>query len=236
MFKRENNAGLYLTIAVHLIVLIIFLLTKIGFTLREEVSFVLDFTKQEETEQLEKEAQLKEDVSKELDDIIAGRKTLVRNAVVDASQKGSRLKDDRFKNPNQVYEEAKALQEKLNASKREAEANQGTDEPVSTTKVSEVKKETYKGPSVISYSLDGRKATSLPIPVYKCIGGGDVSVAIYVNRKGYVIGASVINNASSSDACLREFAVRAAKSSRFTASASSPEKQVGEIVYRFIAQ
>jgi len=45
-----------------------------------------------------------------------------------------------------------------------------------------------------------------------------------------------INNASSSDACLREFAVRAAKSSRFTASASSPDKQVGEIVYRFIAQ
>ncbi|NTU94429.1 MAG: hypothetical protein HGA52_00115, partial [Bacteroidales bacterium] len=121
MFKRENNAGLYLTIAVHLAVLIIFLLTKIGFTLREEVSFVLDFTKQEETEQLAKEAQLKEDVSKELDDIIAGRKTPVRNAVVDASQKGSRLKDDRFKNPNQVYEEAKALQEKLNASKREAE-------------------------------------------------------------------------------------------------------------------
>jgi len=68
MFKRENNAGLYLTIAVHLAVLIIFLLTKIGFTLREEVSFVLDFTKQEETEQLAKEAQLKEDVSKELDD------------------------------------------------------------------------------------------------------------------------------------------------------------------------
>ena len=89
MFKRENNAGLYLTIAVHLAVLIIFLLTKIGFTLREEVSFVLDFTKQEETEQLAKEAQLKEEVSKELDDIIAGRKTPVRNAVVDASQKGS---------------------------------------------------------------------------------------------------------------------------------------------------
>ncbi|MDD2281062.1 MAG: hypothetical protein PHT23_05410, partial [Bacteroidales bacterium] len=164
MFKRENNAGLYLTIAVHLAVLIIFLLTKIGFTLREEVSFVLDFTKQEETEQLAKEAQLKEDVSKELDDIIAGRKTPVRNAVVDASQKGSRLKDDRFKNPNQVYEEAKALQEKLNASKREAEANQGTDEPATTTKVNEVKKETYKGPSVISYSLENRKATSLPIP------------------------------------------------------------------------
>ena len=236
MFKRENNAGLYLTIAIHLIVLIIFLLTKIGFTLREEVSFVLDFTKQEESEQLAKEAQLKVDVSKELDDIIDGRKSMVRNAVVDASQKGSHLKDDRFKNPNQVYDEAKTLQDKLNASKKEAESNQGVDEPVNTTKTNEVKKESYKGPSVISYSLENRKATSLPIPVYKCIGGGDVSVAIYVNRKGYVIGASVIENASSGDHCLREFAIRAAKSSRFTASTTAPEKQLGEIVYRFIAQ
>lgn len=235
MFKRENNAGLYLTIAIHLMVIIVLLLTKIGFTLREEVSFILDFTKQEAVEKQVKEVQMKEEVSKELDDILAGR-TPVRNAIVDASERNSRLKDDRFKNPNQVYEEAKALQEKLNASKKEAEANQGVDEPVNTNNTKETKKEIYKGPSVISYSLDGRKAISLPIPVYKCIGGGDVSVQISVNRKGYVISASVIENASSYDPCLREFAIRAARSSRFTASASSSDKQAGEIVYRFIAQ
>lgn len=235
MFKRDNNAGLYLTIAVHLLVLIVLLLMKIGFTLREEVSFILDFTRQEEVEQKAKELQFKEDISKELDDILAGR-TAVRNVVVDASEKGNRLKDDRFKNPSQVYEEAKALQEKLNASKKEAEANQGVDEPVSGNNTKETKTETYRGPSVISYSLDGRKSISLPIPVYKCIGGGDVSVVIYVNRKGYVTGASVIENASSSDPCLREYAIRAARSSRFTASSTAPDKQAGEIVYRFIAQ
>lgn len=236
MFKRENNAGLYLTIAVHLLVLIVLLLMKIGFTLREEVSFILDFTKQEEVEQKAKDIQFKEDISKELDDILAGR-TPVRNVVVDASERGTRLKDDRFKNPSQVYEEAKTLQEKLNASKKEAEANQGVDEPVSNVNsIKETKTETYRGPSVISYSLDGRKSVSLPIPVYKCIGGGDVYVVIYVNRKGYVTGASVIESASSSDPCLREYAIRAARSSRFTASSTSPDKQAGEIVYRFIAQ
>ena len=77
---------------------------------------------------------------------------------------------------------------------------------------------------------------SLPIPVYKCIGGGDVYVSIMVNRKGYVVSASVMGDISANDSCIREYAVKAAKASRFTSSATAPEKQQGEIVYRFIAQ
>lgn len=235
MFRRDNNAGLYLTIAVHLAVLIVLLSTRIGFEIREENAFVLDFTREEELEKQVKEEQFKEEISKELDDIIAGR-TPVRNVVVDAGSRNRALRDDRFKNPNQVYDEAKALQAKLDAAKRDAEREQGSDDV--SAKQNEVKKEAqpYRGPSVISYTLEGRKAVSLPIPVYKCVAGGDVSVAISVNRKGYVVAASVIDNASASDNCLREYAIKAAKSSRFTASSSASEKQTGEIVYRFVAQ
>jgi hypothetical protein len=235
MFRRDNNAGLYLTIAVHLVVLIVLLSTRIGFEIREENAFVLDFTREEELEKQVKEEQFKEEISKELDDIIAGR-TPVRNVVVDAGSRNRALRDDRFKNPNQVYDEAKALQAKLDAAKRDAEREQGSDDV--SAKQNEVKKEAqpYRGPSVISYTLEGRKAVSLPIPVYKCVAGGDVSVAISVNRKGYVVAASVIDNASASDNCLREYAIKAAKSSRFTASSSASEKQTGEIVYRFVAQ
>lgn len=235
MFKRENNVGLYLTVAIHLLVIIALLITKIGFVLKSENSFVLDFTKQEEIEKKEQEAKLKKDVSSELDDILAGRASNIRNVVTDASKGGRALKDDRFKNPNQVYDEAKKLQERLDASKKEAEAYQGSDNVAQPLK-EQKKSETYKGPSVISYILEGRKAMSLPIPVYKCVGGGDVSVAIIVNRKGYVIAAAVIINTSSSDNCLQEYAVKAAKSSRFTSSGDAPERQSGEIVYRFIAQ
>lgn len=235
MFRRDNNAGLYLTIAVHLVVLIVLLSTRIGFEIREENAFVLDFTREEELEKQVKEEQFKEEISKELDDIIAGR-TPVRNVVVDAGSRNRALRDDRFKNPNQVYDEAKALQAKLDAAKRDAEREQGSDDV--SAKQNEVKKEAqpYRGPSVISYTLEGRKAVSLPIPVYKCVAGGDVSVAISVNRRGYVVAASVIDNASASDNCLREYAIKAAKSSRFTASSSASEKQTGEIVYRFVAQ
>lgn len=237
MFKRDNNAGLYLTVAFHLLLIIVLLISRIDYMLREESSFILDFTKEEMLEQLAKKEQLKEEVSKELDDILAGR-TPIRNVVVDASaQKGSQLRDDRFKNPAQVYEEARKVQERLDAARREAEALKGSDNVYDPSKkTDEPKVESYKGPSVISYSLEGRKAMSLPIPVYKCVAGGDVAVSIVVNRRGYVTNAIVIADRSAPDICIREYAVKAAKSSRFTASTDAPDRQTGEIVYRFIAQ
>lgn len=236
MFNQENKAGLYLTIAVHLLVLIILLATRIHSIISEDTSFVIDFTKQEQTESLEKELLLKESISKEIDAELYNNNA-VRNVVVDASaRKGQNLKDDRFKNPNQVYEEAKKLQEKLDASKRDAEKYQGSDEIKISENKTAAKTDSYKGPSVVSYDITNRKALNLPIPAYKCIGGGEVSVAIIVNKKGYVIAAEVIFNSSSQDQCLQEFAVRAAKSSRFTASSNAPDKQPGNILYRFIAQ
>ena len=152
MFKRDNNAGLYLTVAFHLLVLIILLISRIDYMLREETSFILDFTKDELLEEIAKQERLKEEISKELDDILAGR-TLVRNVITDASsRRGEELKDDRFRNPSQVYDEARKLQEKLDASKREAEANMGSDDvPQTAQKEQKPKEESYKGPSVISY-------------------------------------------------------------------------------------
>lgn len=242
LFKidKEQRPGLYLTISFHLIILIILLVRSISSILQTETSFVLDFTKQEEIEREIQEQEFRASVSKELDAMIAEAATVTpRNVAVDvASRKGgSNLKDDRSTNPNEVYNEAKRLQDKLDASKRAAEAARESDDMVSVNDNKENKKEeTYVGPSVISYRLDGRKAMSLPIPAYKCLGGGDVSVAIIVNRKGYVVAAKVLENVSSKDICLIEYAIKAAKMSRFTASTTADERQAGEIVYRFIAQ
>ncbi|HBZ35531.1 MAG TPA: hypothetical protein PLG03_01130 [Bacteroidales bacterium] len=244
MLKFENKVGLYLTIAVHLLIIIILLLAKISALVSEENSFVIDFSKQEQIEKEAEEIKLKEEISKELDEELSGQtygsttRNNIRNVIVDAgAKKGSELRDDRFKNPSQVYQEAMELQKKLEASKKEAEAYQGSDDvPTSTNSSKQSQSESYKGPSVLSYTLEGRKAISLPIPVYKCIAGGDVYISIIVNRKGYVVSASIIDGISANDDCIREYAIRAAKSSRFTASDTAPEKQQGEIVYRFIAQ
>ena len=235
--SKEKKTGFYTTVIFHLVVLIIFLLTAIHGVVSEETSFVLDFSKLEEMEQIAKQEELKAQASKELDDLLSGRTTSAyRNVAVDRSSQA--LKDDRFKNPNQVYDEARELQRKLDASRAAALREQEGDDAVATNNnnLPDSNAPQYKGPSVISYSLDGRKAMSLPVPAYKCPGGGDVSVQITVNRKGYVTAASVISGASSSDECIIRSAVAAAKKSRFRASAKAPEKQVGEIVYRFIAQ
>jgi hypothetical protein len=234
--SKEKKVGFYSTIIFHLVVLIIFLLTAIHGIVSEETSFVLDFSKLEEIEKIEKLEELKQQASKELDDLLSGRASnSYRNVAVDRSNQP--LRDDRFKNPNQVYDEARELQRKLDASRAAALREQGSDDVAANNEnLPKENAQQYKGPSVISYTLDGRKAISLPVPAYECQGGGDVSVQISVNRKGYVVGASVIESVSSSDECLIRSAVAAAKRSRFRASASAPEKQVGEIVYRFIAQ
>ncbi len=236
--SKEKKVGFYSTIIFHLVVLIIFLLTAIHGIVSEETSFVLDFSKLEEIEKIEKLEELKQQASKELDDLLSGKvsPSAYRNVAVDRSSQP--LKDDRFKNPNQVYDEARELQRKLDASRAAALREQGSDDVASANKdnLPDSNAPQYKGPSVISYSLDGRKSISLPVPAYKCQGGGDVSVQITVNRKGYVVAAQVIESVSSSDECLIRSAVAAAKRSRFRASTSAPEKQVGEIVYRFIAQ
>ena len=98
------------------------------------------------------------------------------------------------------------------------------------------KQETYSGPSVLSWSLDGRKATHLPIPAYRCVGAGEVTVIITVNNQGTVVDAKIDDGASSKDGCLRSFATRAARLSKFNASTTAPARQMGTITYLFIAQ
>ena len=100
----------------------------------------------------------------------------------------------------------------------------------------EEKKENYSGPSVVSYSLDGRKASRLSIPAYRCMGSGEVTVLITVDNQGTVTMAKVDESCSSKDGCLRNFAIRAARMSKFSASTTAPPKQQGNIVYQFIAQ
>lgn len=229
------KAGLYTTIAFHLVVLIVLLSITISQVASPESSFVLDFTKQEEIEAQQKAIEFKEEVSRELDEQFGQTQSQIRNVAVDAS----RLKDDRNTDVNALKKEARELQKKLDASRKEAIAQEkALEEAVAMGKEEENNSEatSYKGPSVVSYDLEGRKATYLHIPAYKGYNGGDVYVKIAVNRKGRVISAQAIKEISSSDPQLQELAVEAAKRSRFSAKEDAKEVQLGEIVYRFVKQ
>ena len=157
----------------------------------------------------------------------------MRNVTVD---RGS-LKDDRGTDAEKLYREAERIQKQY-----EEIMSRGDDsfiamkEPRHSEKKEEEQKSVYSGPSVLSYEVPGRKGSYLPIPAYKCMGEGEVTVNVTVNPQGKVIAASVKDDVSSDDSCLRAYAVRAAQSSMFSSKAGAPAKEYGYITYRFIAQ
>ena len=237
--NEDSRAGIYTTLVFHFSILIILLLASIGTVAGEESSFVLDFSKEEEKEEEIKEEDLKEEASRQVAEIMSTLpKESIRNVAVDA---GEDLKDNKGNTGSDVYKEAAELQKRLDASRAEALKEMSEEETVDTSTDSDAKDDkkpaqSYSGPSILRYSLDGRKAIRLPIPAYKGERGGDVYVAIWVNQQGRVIDAKVKKDQSCSDGQLWSLALDAAKRSRFSAKTSAPAKQEGEIVYRFIKQ
>lgn len=94
----------------------------------------------------------------------------------------------------------------------------------------------YSGESSVSYNLQDRYARILPIPVFKCEFGGKVVVDIWVNRKGVVQKAVVVEEQSEADDCLWRVAVDAAERSRFNEKPDAPASQRGRITYNFVKQ
>ena len=234
-----------ITVIFHLTVIIVLLLYQIDATVRREESFVIDFSKQEEIErqqqemeEMEREIAKMEAIRQRLEQKISASSTPVRNIAVD---RGGPLKDDRGTDAEQLYKDAERLAQELkNGQKSNAFEEKYSDDAVDLGGGGKKDKgksdKVYSGPSVLSYTLDGRKASKLPIPAYRCYAGGEVTVIIVVNPQGSVIGAEVKDDISSTDQCLRNFAVRAARLSKFSQSSTAPARQSGEIVYRFIAQ
>jgi len=237
--SQEEKAGIYTTVIVHLAVVIVLLIAGLDWGIRQENSFVLDFSKleekerlQEEIERLQREAEFKESIAQRLQQEIDAAPP-VRGVAVDRAA----LKDDRGTDAEQLYKDAQRLQEELSKGYEVKQEEYADPNPVK--KQEEPKKEegtAYSGPSVVSYFLDGRKASKLPIPAYRCMGAGQVTVLITVDPSGAVIGAKVDDAVSSKDGCLRQFAIRAARLSKFSAKADAPARQQGNIVYEFVAQ
>lgn len=230
----DQKAGIYITVSIHLAVIIVLLAVRIGFEVQRENSFVLDFTAQEEAEKQKEEVQLQESVAEQLAQLLAREGVPIRNVTVDRAS----LKDDRGTNAEELYREAERLARDLQEGQRREE-EQADDFAALQPQKQETKQQEsrpYSGPSVLSWSLDGRRATHLPIPAYRCYGGGAVTVIITVNNQGSVVNAKVDEASSARDGCLQGYAIRAARLSKFNASPSAPARQFGTITYAFIAQ
>ncbi len=238
----DDKAGIYVTVIAHLTVIIILLACRIGATFKKGEGFLMDFSRQDAVErQLAEERKAMEDeafgeeISRRVAEMISGTSgESFRNVATDRSA----LKDDRGTDAKSLYEDAERLAKDL---KNGVDLPEDDNDYVAVPAASDSKKsdrsdEAYGGPSVVSYNLDGRKASRLSIPAYRCYGGGMVVVLITVNNAGEVINAKVQDAGSSDDKCLRDYAIRAARLSRFSSDPKAPARQSGDIVYQFIAQ
>lgn len=232
-------AGLLITVSAHLAVIIVLLLAVVNPRMQRELNRIeIDFSEQEKLEQLEKQLAKSKAINEKLERMLreAGIESPsvsdLKNVRVDAS-----LKDDRGTDAEKLYAEAERIQ-------KEYEQNMAFDENSielpgkEPAKAGEPEPEadSYTGPSVLSYSLEGRKGSYLPIPAYKCIGSGEVTVIVTVDPNGNVVSAKVQDNISAADECLRQYALKAARGSRFSKKTDAPARQIGNIVYQFVAQ
>ena len=238
--RGEDKAGLYITVSVHLAVIIVLLLFQIG-SMAGRTEYVFDFSaemNQSEAPKLKapepkEDLSFDEEIARRIEQMIAGQSGQEFKNV--ATDRSTALKDDRGTDADKLYEDARRLAQEL---KDGVHPDEPDDNYVADNKQIKKEKQTkeYSGPSVVSYSLDGRKASRLPIPAYGCFGGGMVTVLIVVDNSGKVIDAKVQDDTSSKDGCLREKAINAAKRSRFSTNTKAPARQHGDIVYQFIAQ
>ena len=110
--SADQKAGLYITAIVHLAVIIVLLVAQIGYQVRKESTFVLDFTKQEEKEKIEQQEELRESAAEKLEELIAAASGIpIRNVTVNRSP--GQLKDDRNTDAEQLYRDAERLAKDL---------------------------------------------------------------------------------------------------------------------------
>lgn len=244
MLSEDQRAGILITVAVHLTVIIFLLLTSIHtIAHRGGEMIVIDFDDEAEVTQHDTpESDTPELTTAErmsIAEMIAARNIQgvdVHNITT------SRNADARGTDADKLYDDADRLAEALKNGQSlsydddEGTVPSGNNDGKKQENKQQQQSRAYSGASVLSWSLDGRQARHLPVPAYKCYGGGTVTVIIRVNSDGRVTDASIDTATSSSDPCLKKQALAFAKQARFSASASAPNPQTGDIIYQFIAQ
>ncbi len=243
IYKNKLGVG---AIVVTLVVFF-FMFESIKINLTEIVltdGFIME-TPKEEVEEVEEEPKKEELTPEMLEQQIYEQ---VKNVSVnDNTRLDAGLKDDKGTNASEIYKEAQALEQKLNASKeahnrdmqeiaqlereleQSAKKKGGEDEK-------KIKDVNVDGKVTVRYDLGGRRASSLPVPAYKCEQGGEVVVSVTVNDNGDVIDAKVSKTSSRSNDCINDTALEFAKRTRFELGSEWPSKNKGTITYMFLNQ
>lgn len=234
----DHRAGLAVTVIVYLVVAIVFVAGKI--TVGGHPSSSTIIVDLGTLEQLEDERErLQREVEQRLREQTDWRS--IRNTASNENALNENLKDDRGTQTSQLNERAEEVDRRMRENRERYERGLAEAEDLGRRKGDDGSENTDRsvkvaGTVTVSYSLNNpvRHHRHLDKPAYKCEGGGEVVVSITVNRNGEVIAASPVSG--DYDECMRETALRSARSSMFNIDGSAPVKQTGTITYIFIPQ
>lgn len=250
MRKDDSRlAGILGAIIIHLIAAIIFMVLKIGSLNIKEFAREYQIAL-EEPAAAENQENMNYKVPASLEQILGDDQEMLNIARNLAKQPDVRIDRDDYidRVKEEMIRDGKLGQENyIDEWKRLKEANPESEltlekKPVEKEKAdkSEDSREMaskYSGPTRIYYNLEGRTHTYLPLPIYKCEGAGKVVLAIEVNPKGVVTGATVVESESTTgDPCLVDTAVKTALLSLFNADIKAQKNQSGTLTYHFVAQ
>lgn len=237
VWAYDHRAGLCVTLIVYLVLMIAFVSSKIVVGRQpHQQGMYIDLQTLAELEQERDRLQAEVERRQQGEAIDWGS---VRNEISNENALNEQLKDDRGTNTAALNDAAEDAAARMQANREayeqglaEAEAIGGNRGRTSEGKHEDRK---VKGSVTVSFSLTNplRQSVHLNVPAYRCESGGQVVVAIVVNRAGEVVSARVVEGG---DDCMREAALRAANVSTFNIDPEAPARHQGTITYTFIPQ
>lgn len=235
----DHRTGLLVTFVAAIILVLVALFVTITINKQQTYDAILiDMLNElEQQEQIEQEKEIVEAL--DFSDIA----NLSSNE--NASELNENLRDAKNTDASQIYQEAEEVANRVKGNRQMYE--QGLREEAAIANSAKLNKDDQskvrenvkiQGSVTVSFSFANpvRNSVNLTVPAYMCQGGGQVVVDATLDRNGRVIAASVNKARSTSDNCMVNTAVSAARSSRFNLDTSAPDKHQGTITYIFIPQ
>lgn len=235
----DNRETICITVIVYLLAAIVIVSSKIIISPKDvDPAVIVEFQDMEQMQRLEEELKRAEELNKLLNEIYPDYGS-VRNAISNENatdgeqQRMSAETRELFERSDEVLKDMdrnSAEYQQMLAELVVEHSEVGTGKESKDAKIN--------ASVTVSYSLASpvRHSVRLPVPAYKCAGGGTVVIGIVVSRNGDVISANVDNSRSSSDECMTKAAMGTAMRSRFNVDSSAPDRHAGSITYVFVPQ
>lgn len=236
----DHRVGLFSTFAIAILVVFAALFATI--TINKQTAYdaiLIDMLN--ELEELEKEREkIEKQMAREID--YSDIQNLSSNE--NANELNENLRDDRHANASEIYQQAEEVANRVRGNRQMYEQGLREEAAIANSAKLDKSENTVKenvkvqGSVTVSFSFMNpiRNSVSLTVPAYMCQGGGQVVVNATLDRNGKVIAASVDKGHSTSDNCMVNTAINAARNSRFNLDTSAPDKHQGTITYIFIPQ